>query len=220
MEGVLRLLPRMALEAPHEYVEFVERHLPRLRRDAALVVGEGRQADELYPDVLTDVAAHWARFELLSRWFRRRSLADEYLRRAFARRAKQWQNEQITPIEVEVWQVERLPSPVPVVGWHPEQLAPLHARTGRPLATPPLWSSMALRLAPVLLASNRMEIRPLAEAAVAWWHAYEAQRRRKYIAAAGAFILVFGLLTRVPLRDSDVWYAPAPSRAHVSTATP
>jgi hypothetical protein len=200
----------MAMEAPHEYVQFVERHLPRLRRDAALVVGEGHRADELYPDVLSDVAARWALFELLRRWFRRRGLADAYLRRAFARRAKRWQQEQITPVEVEVWQVERLPTSVPMPIWHPEQLAPVHARLGRPLAMPPLWSSMALRLAPVLLASARLEVRPLAEAAVAWWHAYEARRRRRYIAACTALVLGLTLLARAPLRDSDLWYSPAP----------
>jgi hypothetical protein len=199
----------MALEAPAEYVAFVERHLPRLRRDSALVVGEGREPDELYPDVLTDVAARWGLFELLRRWLRRPEPAEAYLRRSFARRARRWQDEQITPVEVEVWRVEQLPSPVPVEGWRPEQLPPVHARTGRALAMTPLWSSMALRLAPVLLASARLEVRPLAEAAVAWWHAYEARRRRRYIAAGVAFILFLGLLTRVPLRDSDVWYAPA-----------
>jgi hypothetical protein len=208
----------MALEAPHEYVEFVERHLPRLRRDAALVVGEGHEADELYPDVLSDVAARWGLFELLGRWFRRRGLADAYLRRAFARRAKRWQQEQITPVEVEVWQVEQLPSPVPVAvpRWHPEQLAPVHARVGRPLAMSPLWTSMALRLAPVLLASARLEVRPLAEAAVAWWHAYEVRRRRRYIAACAAVLLALMLLTRVSLDAGDRWYAPTPAPVPVT----
>jgi hypothetical protein len=68
----------------------------------------------------------------------------------------------------------------------------------------------------VLLASARLEVRPLAEAAVAWWHAYEAHRRRRYIAASAAFVLLFALLTRVPLRDSDLWYAPAPPPVPVS----
>ena len=81
----------------------------------------------------------------------------------------------------------------------------------------PLWTSMALRLAPVLLASSRLEVRPLAEAAVAWWHAYEVRRRRRYIAAGAAFLLLFGLLTRVPLRDGDVFYAPV-ARTSVTAA--
>ena len=206
----MRLLPRMALEAPQEYVEFVERHLPRLRRDAAIVVGEGRRADELYPDVLTDVAARWALFELLRTRLRRGGAADAYLRRAFARRARRWQQEQLTPVEVEVWQVERLPTDLPVDGWRRERFAPVHARLGRPAELPPLWSSAALRLAPVLLATHRLEVRPLAEAAVAWWHAYEARRRRRYIAASAALVFVFALLARVPLHDSDVFSAPVP----------
>jgi hypothetical protein len=213
---VLRLMPRMALEAPHEYVAFVERHLPRLRRDAALVVGEGHDADELYPDELTDVAARWGLFELLRTRLGRADAADAYLRRAFARRAKRWQDEQITPVEVQVWQVEQLPGPVETGGWHPEQLAPVHARTGQSAPARPMWTSMALRLAPVLLASSRMEIRPLAEAAVAWWHAYEAQRRRKYIAVGAVFMLVLALLTRVPLRDSEIFSAPPAGPAVVS----
>jgi hypothetical protein len=212
----------MALEAPREYVTFVERHLPRLRRDAALVVGEGRQPDELYPDVLSDVAARWGLFELSRRLLHRGGLADAYLRWAFARRARRWQNEQITPVEVEVWQVEQLPSPVAVAGWHPEPLAPVHARTGRPTAVSPMWSSMALRLAPVLLATSRLEARPLAEAAVAWWHAYEARRRRRQIAAGVAFVLFMVLITRVPARDSDLFSAPVtpPPATAPATAPP
>jgi hypothetical protein len=200
---VLRLMPRMALEAPHEYVEFVERHLPRLRRDAALVVGEGREADEFYPEVLTDVAARWRLIELRTR-LGRRDAAEAYLRRAFVRRAKRWQDEQITPVQVQVWQIESLPGPMEVQGWHPEQLAPVAARTGHQETSRPMWTSMALRLAPVLLATSRLEVRPLAEAAVAWWHAYEAQRRRKYVLLAAVFLMILALLARVPLHDSDL----------------
>jgi hypothetical protein len=196
----------MALEAPNEYVAFVERHLPRLRRDAALVVGEGREADELYPEVLTDVAARWGLIQLMRTRLGRTDFADAYLRRAFARRAKRWQDEQITPVHVEVWQVEQLPEPLEIRGWQPEELAPVHARTNRLAPARPMWSSMALRLAPVLLASSRLEVRPLAEAAVAWWHAYEAQRRRKYVALATVFLLVLMLLARVPLlHDGDIF---------------
>lgn len=218
---MLRLLPRMALEAPNEYVAFVERHLPRLRRDAALVVGEGRTADELYPDVLTDVAARWRWLELLHRWLGRREAADAYLRRAFARRAKRWQDEQITPVEVEVWRVEELPGPAPALSaWDtaaPVAPPSLASRTRPMTPATPMWSSMALRLAPVLLRQARLEVRPLAEAAVAWWHAYEAQRRRKYIAAGTAIFLLLFLLTRLQLNDSGVLYAPRPSAVAVAT---
>jgi hypothetical protein len=219
----------MALEAPHEYVAFVERHLPRLRRDAALIVGAGREPDELYPEVLTDVAARWRLFQLLHRLLGRSDAADEYLRRAFARRARRWQDEQITPVEVQVWQVETLDEPLVVDAWpgagtpgwagatgpyaRPpaprEQLAPLSARAVRPAS--PTWTSMALRLAPVLLTAGRRPARPLAEAAVAWWHAYEAQRRRKYVVVATAFLLLLGLLTRASAYGAEHWSAPAPA---------
>jgi hypothetical protein len=199
---MLRVLPPLPLEAPPEYVAFVERHLARLRRDAALVVGEGRSADELYPEVLTDVATRWRLFELLRTRLGRPGAADAYLRKAFARRARRWQDQQLTPVEVEVWQVEQLPEPA-----RPDQ-PPGPPSAERSRFARPVWASMALRLAPVLLKSSRLEVRPLAEAAVAWWHAYEARRRRRYVAAAVAFVLVMSILTRVSVRDADVFSGP------------
>lgn len=245
--GILQLSPPMALEAPREYVTFVERHLSRLRRDAALVVGEGHHADELYPEVLADVAVRWGRLELLRKRLRRPGAADAYLRRAFARHARRWQEEQLTPVEVEVWRIEDLPGtdgddggtavagmpgtdptgtgantagiagagghrtpPGPpalvltVEGWQPERLAPVHTGIGLPEPLPPLWTSLALRLAPVLLADSRIEVRPLAEAAIAWWHAYEARRRRRYVVAVTVLLLLLGFLSR--LSQSSLLY--------------
>jgi len=45
--------------------------------------------------------------------------------------------------------------------------------------------------------STPIERAVLAEAAVAWWHAYEAHRRRRYLAAAAAFVLLIALAWRL-----------------------
>ena len=79
----------MTLEPPPGYVDFVARNLAPLRRDAARVVGDESDADVLYQDVLTDVAARWSWLQL-STALGRSGVADTYLNRAFARRSERW----------------------------------------------------------------------------------------------------------------------------------
>jgi hypothetical protein len=61
-------------------------------------------------------------------------------------------------------------------------------------------SNAATRLAPFLRSATSTEVGPQAEAAIAWWHAYEAHRRRLVIAA---LVVVF-VLTAVALRIQQV----------------
>src|SRR5213082_2081118 len=77
----MRLVPALALEPPHAYVDFVATHLEPLRAQAASVVGGDEEAEQLYPDVLTDVAARW-RWLRWRTWLSRREAADSYLRRS------------------------------------------------------------------------------------------------------------------------------------------
>jgi hypothetical protein len=200
---VVQVLPRMAGEAPPGYVAFVERHLEPLRRDAARVVGDESDADRLYPDVLADVAARWRWLELMRTRLGRTGAAETYLHRAFQRRSERWradqESESLVLVDVKVlrpdagvWSTVPLAqspvaqSPVaqsPVV-WSPVVWSP---------AAPTPRSSAATRLAPFVRPPARTEVGPLAEAAVAWWHAYEARRRRLLIvtlAVALAFIMV------------------------------
>ncbi|MGC9669877.1 hypothetical protein ACNTMW_25460 [Planosporangium sp. 12N6] len=194
---MLQVLPRMADEAPPEYVAFVARHLDPLRRDAVGVVGDEHAADLLYPEVLTDVAARWAWLELLRTRLHRPAAADEYLRLAFARRSSDWRGDEGRgrlgdegrPVEVRFlspddppWPEE--PAEPDTVSWPDE---------AEETDGPQQRSSAATRLAPYLRPAPRREVGPLAEAAVAWWHAYEAHRRRVLTArlvALSLFILV------------------------------
>jgi len=186
-----RLWPRMAYEAPTGYVLFVERHLDALRREAATVVGDDGEADRLYPDVLMDVATHWKWLEARRRWLGGAGAADAYLHRAFQRRSlrwrsEQWRSDQDAVSEVDVWGPD-------VQVWRPDEPPPLI----RP-RTPPgtNLSSTALRLAPHVTPERRASAMPVAEALVAWWHAYEAWRRRQVIVIVATVFILLALASR------------------------
>ncbi|MFC0529573.1 hypothetical protein [Phytohabitans kaempferiae] len=183
-----RLLPRISPEPPAEYIAFVEHHLDTLRRDAARVVGTEHDADHLYPDVLTDVAARWRWLRLRHR-LRQADATDVYLRRAFTRRADSWRVPDLLPLDSldDAW-------PVEVQVWSTGSVDP------PPLPPPsrPAAPSVALRLAPHLDPTQRPQAGPLAEAAVAWWHACEARRRRRRIAAVVVALVLVALTNRLP----------------------
>jgi len=192
-----RVLPRMPDEAPAGYIAFVARHLEPLRRDAARVVGDEEDADMLYPEVLADVAARWGWLELLRTRLGRAGAADTYLHQAFVRRSERWQADRFevtderddgrSPIDILVLRPgQRLPY-LPVTPQAPDEPDP---------GSPPPGSNAAVRLAPFLRPATPPRVGPLAEAAIAWWHAYEAYRRRLVIAA----VVVLFLLVAVALR--------------------
>jgi hypothetical protein len=171
-----RLLPSLMLEPPPRYVAFVATHLEPLRRNAVEAVGEDGDADRLYPEVLTDVARRWSWLELARFVLRRPDAAEGYLRRSLLRRTEQARS-----------------------GWEPEpdegpEIEFVVWRTSRPR---PTFSSGATRLAPYLRPAGRTEFGAVAEAAVAWWHAYEVHRRNRYIALALVLLVLLGLLVRV-----------------------
>ncbi len=207
------MLPRMPDEVPAGYVAFVARHLEPLRRDAARVVGGDEDADRLYPDVLADVAARWGWLELLRTRLGRVGAAETYLHQAFVRRSERWQADRFEvttggandrdnyrdndrdnerdgdrpPVEILVLRPgQRLPY-LPVTPRAPDEPEPM---------SPPPGSNAAVRLAPFLRPATPPQVGPLAEAAIAWWHAYEAYRRRLVIAA----VVVLFLLIAVALR--------------------
>jgi hypothetical protein len=168
----------MSREPPVGYVAFVARHLEPLRADATQAVGADDGADELYPEVLTDVAARWAWLELLRTRLRRSGAADDYLRRAFDRQVQRWAADRSWLVggdadiqfDFEVWDTEK-------------------AR--------PVRSSAAVRLAPQLRPIRpELILDPIMEAAIAWWHAYEARRRHRWL----AILIAFGLLMALMLR--------------------
>jgi hypothetical protein len=187
--AVHRLWPAMPPEPPDGYVAFVERHLAELRREAARVVGDERDADQLYPAVLTDVAARWRWLDLRHR-LRQPQAGERYLRLALARRSQRWHAEQMFPVEVQVWRPEA-PPPAPARWSGADGRIEV-----RPAARAPAWSSVALRLAAHVTPASRIEVGPVAEAAVAWWHAYEARRRRRCYTALAVLFVVMLLLAQ------------------------
>ena len=176
----MRLIPALALEPPHAYVAFVATHLEPLRAQAASVVGDEEDAEQLYPEVLTDVAARW-RWLRWRGWLSRREVAEGYLRRAFLRRSRRWRERQVeptdgwAPVEIEVWTADR---------WTMHRPPPQERSSG------------ATRLAEFVRPAPS-DAGAFAEAAIAWWHAYEARRRRRLIAYVVLLCLLAALVARL-----------------------
>jgi hypothetical protein len=201
----------MQTEAPPRYIAFVERNLEPLRRDAARAVGDVHDAERLWPEVLTDVAARWNWLELLGARLGRVDQADRYLRRALARRCRLWRADQeaqplalmdiqvLGPDATDPWHgtLSVRPEPGPAGAVYEAQPRTVYAPQRRPVR-----SNAAARLAPHLRPTARAEFGPLAEAGVAWWHAYEAYRRRLLIASLAALFLL--VLVGVGLQGTPV----------------
>src|SRR5205814_857828 len=114
------------------YADFVARNLAPLRRDAARVVGDESDADVLYQDVLTDVAARWSWLQLGTA-LGRSGVADTYLNRAFARRSERWHAGQAdvrSAPDIQVWRADARP-PRRVRSNAAARLAP-YLRSGSP----------------------------------------------------------------------------------------
>lgn len=200
-----RLLPQMTPEPPPGYVAFVESHLPELRREAERIAGDEDRAAGLYPQALTDVAVRWDWFELLRRRLNRPGMADEYLHETLLRRSVQSQSDQDCPVEIEVWRSDdprASPYPLPTRPQHggPDANDPLHqAPPPEPdaAARPPTRSSAALRLLSTFDGVHGVEATHIAEASIAWWHAYEARRRFLLIGVCSVFLVVLAALVSV-----------------------
>jgi hypothetical protein len=194
---VAELLPRMPAEAPEAYVSFVDRHLGDLRTESARLAGDPTHGDEIYPEALADVAARWQWLELMRTRLGRAGVAEEYLRRTLATRAQRWRDDQIYPVEVVVTRADGGPPPGPFTG----PPAPRSAGGRSPYAPPPAGSarpraSLGLRQAAFLSPARELPA-AIAEAAIAWWHAYEVQRRRRRVLVATVAVLVFVALYNV-----------------------
>jgi len=176
----VRFLPGAAPEPPPRYVAFVAAHLEPLRRDALTALGdEGDEADadRLYAEVLADVALRWRWLEF-ARWLRRPEAVQWYLRRSLVRRSQRRHTE-----------------PVPAVPDGPAfEFVTWRAYPASPRR---VLSSGASRIAQYLRPAGRTGSGVLAEAAVAWWHAFEARRRRWLVGWAVAGLLLIGLIIRL-----------------------
>jgi hypothetical protein len=167
------LVPPMDDEPPPAYVVFVADHLAELRRETARLVGGDAEGSHLYMDVLADIAGHWRRLCWRSR-LTGRDASGDYLRRRLANRTKQWREDQIYEVDVRV-----LP-PVP-------SYAPIRDR-----------ASLALRKAALLPGTERAGVGPVADAGIAWVHAYRRQQwHRLGRLIAGSILLVGGIIQYV-----------------------
>ncbi|WP_432836736.1 hypothetical protein [Dactylosporangium sp. CA-092794] len=159
---------RMTSVPPPGYVAFVTRHLEPLRRDAVRVVGGEEEADHLYVEVLTDVAAHWSWLELRRTRLRQPRAADDFLNQVFRRRAERFYADE-HPYSAG-------PDDDRQITVTPERVQERPARR--------VYVSTAVRLAPIVAPRRTRTLfvaGPVSEAAIAWWHAYENIRRRRLV---------------------------------------
>jgi len=159
-------------EPPDDFVSFVYVHLADLLREAARLTGGPQHADEVYPEALADVAGHWRRLRLRRR-LTHRDVSGEFLSRRLAKRAAQWRDEQIYEVEVHLL------------------LAPVHHYESE---------SIALRKATLLPGTERRQLRPVAEASIAWTHAWRrAYWRRIARVVAASAVLFIAAVQAVPV---------------------
>jgi hypothetical protein len=162
------LIPPMDDEPPPDYVDYVTAHVGDLRRETDQLVGGDPEGGHLYLDVLADLAGHWRRLRLLSR-LSHRDRARPYLTKRLAVRAKHWREEQIYEVEIRVLHPQH-------AGWAPQ---------GR--------SSLALRKAAVIPGTRRSGvILAVADAGIAWVHAYRRYQWRRAGLTVAACVLVVG----------------------------
>ena len=173
------IVPPMDDEPPREFVDFVAVHLAAAQREAARLVGDPEHADEIYSAALSDVATRWRRLRLL-RWLRRRSASSagdpavETLYRRLSMRANQWRDDQIYDVDVQVL-----------------RMAPVAYAAGP--------ASVALRKAAVLPQTARWQAQPLAEASIAWNHAWrQAQWRRVGARVLTVVLILLALAQALP----------------------
>ena len=171
------LIPPMDDEPPPEFIAFVAARLSALRSEAARLTGGDRSAPEVVMQVLIDLAGHWRRLCWHSRLTHRDAVA-EYLDRRLTARTRQWREDQIYPVEVNVlrdtnWAVpaEQILEPA---GARPLTAAAAAAQFQRPPKPPE--ETLAQQLAFFLPSTVRHGSEVVAEAEIAWVHAY-----RRYV---------------------------------------
>jgi hypothetical protein len=172
------LIPPMDDEPPAEFIAFVAGRLASLRSETARLVGGERFAPEVYTEVLTDLAGHWRRLSWRSRLGHRDARA-EYLDRRLAARTRQWREDQIYPVEVTVARQE-----------------PSGAAAPPPRHPVPQAETVARRLAPLLPTTHRADAQVVAEAGIAWVHAYRRYVWRRYARVCGGIVLLIGYLVQ------------------------
>ncbi|MDR7320028.1 hypothetical protein ACH45F_32475 [Catenuloplanes sp. NPDC020197] len=190
----------MSSAPPADYVAFVDRRLPALRAHVAREVpAPGAPRAEVLTEVLSGLAGRWAVLRAAAVLRGRATLTDRYLDRAVHRAARGWRERQIYPVDLVVWDTSE---PATRTTWSAEPAGTAEpagitetARAVEPIGVvPPARDrrvSVALRRAAVLDSTVRPGSAALAEASIAWWHAYESRRRISRIIRLTLAVLPF-----------------------------
>ena len=178
------LIPLMDDEAPPEFLAFVAARLDMLRSEAGRLTGGARPADEVAMAVLVDLAGHWRGLTVLGRLLHR-NLAGEYLDRRLTVRTRQWREDQVYPVEVTVLRDTTWDPPPPRILERPE-------REPAPPEREPVEDSLARQLALYLPSTVRRDVASVAEAEIAWVHAYRRYVWRRYCRIGGGYVLLIG----------------------------
>lgn len=206
-----RLIPSMEPEAPRDYVDFVVGQIPMVRAEAARLIGGDPQADQVYNQALMDVAGRWHQFTWQRRFSHRDNRAD-FLRRRLRARAEQWREDRIYPVDVvhvpnaatatfevtspaATWAASSAPfrETSPVGASSPVRaISPAQSRAYRPVGAA---DTVARQMAPLLPATVRTQAAPVAEAEIAWEHAYRRYRMWRLALRCAAVAFVVGEIT-------------------------
>jgi hypothetical protein len=192
---VAHLVPPMDDEPPPEFIAFVADRLAGLRAEAARLSGGDRQSDALAIDVLTDLAVHWRRLRWEG-WLRGHDVTGPYLAHRLEVRTKQWREEQIYPVEVTVG-----PSAEALDWYRPPAAAAAEAEEAPSRA---VAVTVAQRLADLLPTTVRDEAGVVAEAEIAWVHAYRRYVWWRYTRVGIGVVLLFGYLIHFMSAASNV----------------
>ncbi|WP_433720059.1 hypothetical protein ACQP2Y_34275 [Actinoplanes sp. CA-051413] len=179
------LIPPMEDETPPEFIAFVAARRDMLLDEAARLIGGDRSAPELCMQVLTDLAGRWRWLTWISR-LTHRDAAAQHLDRRLTARTKQWREDQIYPVEVSVLRENA----VPERALEPVGAPATTALYERP-PTPP-EESLAQQLAYFLPSTIRAGSEVVADAEIAWVHAYRRYLWHRYLRMGGGMVLLVG----------------------------
>ena len=183
----------MAAQPPADFIAFVVGNLVELRRETAQMIGE-RHADRIYPDALSDLARQWHRLRRPARPGQP-DAAQTYLRRRLAARVAQWREDNAYPVDV------RSVSEPDDRSWSWDH--PPRPFGSPPSVGPPPPDSVARRMAALLPPTQRTGLGEVAEAEIAWVHAYERYRLLRVTRHLASVVLALGAIVQVMSRLSD-----------------
>jgi len=192
------LIPPMDDEPPPEFIAFVAARLGALRSEAARLTGGDHAAPEVVMQVLIDLAGHWRRLCWRGR-LTHRDAAAEYLDRRLTARTRQWREDQIYPVEVNVlrdtnWAVPPEQILETAGAAHTSAYPAAAAQFRRPPKPPE--ETLAQQLAFFLPSTVRHDSEVVAEAEIAWVHAYRRYVWRRYFRVGGGVLLLIGYLVQ------------------------